>query len=572
MRVLKSYEASRVLQGLALFSMLAISGCSSNDDAKKDSSKQTFDYPAPRYLRSLVAPSPAELLNAARIVVKQPYGMAALAKAQSGWTVHVFVPYGQDMATFRAIQQAWAERGVKAIAVQPWEVNGQSPAAFKQRLEEARAILYGEDGDKELAHFDAKYYPYLPPEAQKVTGHPLDGVGLASFPAVNRYLHAHPEVQHIFIISGGGTAFFCGMLPDQCGKMVGNWTYLNPIDIGNHGSEYPGDLWNLVEEIIARPAPNVSEGRITDPQGTNIHWTMTPAQALKWSSYVRSPVANNHLFLYPMPEDSTILEGVVSGTANHVGFMPKMTVTLSKHGRPIKIEGGGRQGEFTRALFSNPKLNFLPDGKPVCLPRIPECGYWFLGADGFATNPKKVRNYETLTNGTTELANVWERERAGVIHFSFVGINHLAVKRDVVQRAIKTGGKVGFLNSFPDSLEYGYEHHLPIGHTAHLHNYFPTVQWRLRDTGEWITISKKGRPAAFDNPEARALASKYGDPDVIFRYDWIPGIPGINVAGDSAAYNRDPWKWVSNEWDQMKKGKYPFLVDNYKMLKVAAPK
>jgi hypothetical protein len=568
MEKMRSNRAMRLRLGFTLLATLVAASCSD----REPTGLQKFDYPEPRYLRSLVSPSPSELLAAARIVVKQPYGMAALAKAQPGWTVHIFLPFGQDMNTFRAIQQAWAERGIKAIPVQPWEVTGETPAIFKQRLQEAGAILHGEQGFKEPAHFDAKYYPYLPPEARKETGHPIDGVGLSSFPAVNRYLNAHPDIRHIFIISGGGTAFFCGMLPDQCHKMVGNWTYLNPIDIGNHGAEYPGDLWNLVEEVIARPASEVSEGRITDPQGTDLRWTMTPAQAGKWAGYVRSPVANNHLFLYPMPEDSTTMEGVVSGTANHVGYYPKMTVTLDKHGRPVKVEGGGRDGDFMRALFTNPKLNRLPNGEPVCLPRFPECGYWFLGADGYATNPKKVRNFETLTSGTTELSNVWERERAGVIHFAFVGINHLAVKRDVVQKALKTGGKVGFLNSFPDALEYGYQHKLPIGHTGHIHNYFPTIRWRLRDTGEWITISDKGRPTAFDNPEVRALAAKYGDPDVIFRYDWIPGIPGVNVAGDVQAFNRDPWAWVAMEWKQMKNGTYKFFVDDYQMTKVAVPK
>ena len=41
---------------------------------------------------------------------------------------------------------------------------------------------------------------------------------------------------------------------------------------------------------------------------------------------------------------------------------------------------------------------------------------------------------------------------------------------------------------------------------------------------------------SLDDPEVRALASRYGDPDYILAEDWIPEVPGINTAGD---YLRD---------------------------------
>lgn len=37
---------------------------------------------------------------------------------------------------------------------------------------------------------------------------------------------------------------------------------------------------------------------------------------------------------------------------------------------------------------------------------------------------------------------------------------------------------------------------------------------------------------SLDNPEVRALASRYGDPDYLLTEDWIPEVPGINAPGD----------------------------------------
>ena len=37
---------------------------------------------------------------------------------------------------------------------------------------------------------------------------------------------------------------------------------------------------------------------------------------------------------------------------------------------------------------------------------------------------------------------------------------------------------------------------------------------------------------SLDDPEVRALASRYGDPDYLLAEDWIPEVPGINAPGD----------------------------------------
>ena len=55
---------------------------------------------------------------------------------------------------------------------------------------------------------------------------------------------------------------------------------------------------------------------------------------------------------------------------------------------------------------------------------------------------------------------------------------------------------------------------------------------KRRSTGDWNRIIDKGRLTALDHPDIRSLATKYGNPDDILSYDWIPPIPGINCEGD----------------------------------------
>jgi hypothetical protein len=203
-------------------------------------------------------------------------------------------------------------------------------------------------------------------------------------------------------------------------------------------------------------------------------------------------------------------------------------------------EGCGRVGELFGTLLNHPTF------KAAKFPKSPAPGYWFLRQDGFATNPKFVRSLSAMVEGEQQMANLSERNRAG--------IQHLAFSYDF---------------NDPEDLAYAKQHGLPLGkgqHTAHMHNYFPTVKWKLRDTGEWVTIADKGYVKMFDDPEVRALAACYGEPDLIFRYEWIPSMPGINVPGDYKTESApDPWKWILAEWKQIQDGTYQHFVEDYTM-------
>ena len=62
--------------------------------------------------------------------------------------------------------------------------------------------------------------------------------------------------------------------------------------------------------------------------------------------------------------------------------------------------------------------------------------------------------------------------------------------------------------------------------------------------GEEITFLNHGRLTALDDPEVRALAAKFGDPDQLLKEDWIPAIPGITLEGSYLDFARDPARWI----------------------------
>jgi len=74
-----------------------------------------------------------------------------------------------------------------------------------------------------------------------------------------------------------------------------------------------------------------------------------------------------------------------------------------------------------------------------------------------------------------------------------------------------------------------------LGH-IHVHNYFATYEIKVRGTDYWYKIVDKGWLTPMSDPAIRALATKYGNPDDLLSYDWIPPLPGINCEGN---YFRD---------------------------------
>ena len=87
----------------------------------------------------------------------------------------------------------------------------------------------------------------------------------------------------------------------------------------------------------------------------------------------------------------------------------------------------------------------------------------------------------------------------------------------------------------------------------HQHNLLPTMQVRVRDLDQWITLLEHGGLTAFRDTYVRALASRYGNVDRVLGRDYVPELPGINAPGSYDAYARDPgayWtKWAQSVED-----------------------
>ncbi|MBI4442082.1 MAG: hypothetical protein HY649_01760 [Acidobacteria bacterium] len=495
-----------------------------------------MQYPAPRYPRYLVKPNTENLLAAARFAVRQPTGRSPLGIAQSGQTVHVLLQWGQNMQVWDAIQKAWAERGVEAKALGYWEIMGIPKEEYDQRLQ--KNAPRGNEGWKEAGIFLRRdYRQYFPEEVQKEFGDTIGALDIVD-PYLIAYLDKHPEVKYIYAGDGGGNFWVRWLGAKHAEKFQGNFIYYRPIDLLSKAAEFPADVWNLVDEKILRPISFVSEVTFQDPEGTNLHWTVSPEQAQYWST---NAGASNHIYIYPSPLHSTFQDGgALAAHTNHTGIYPTMTIRLDRYGSVQSIEGGGRVAEMFRILLNHPAF------QGVKFPKAPGLGYWFFRQDGFATNPKFVRSYPALIEGDPFLPNAVERNRAGIQHLAF-----------------------SYDSTDPEDLAYAKQKGVPLGegqHNFHMHVYFPTAKWKLRDTGEWITVAEKGYVKMYDDPEVRALASRYGDPDLIFRYEWIPSIPGVNVAGDyQKDFAADPWGWMMTEWKKIQDGTYKYLVDDYKL-------
>ncbi len=505
---------------------------------KKPAAKAELSYPPPRYPRYLVNFTDEDLLKAARFAVRQPTGRCPLGKVQAGQDVHVLIEFGQDMRVWEALAKAWAENGVKAHPLFIWDVMGITKQDYYKRMESS--VVHGNEAWKEAGVFlRADYRKYYPPEIQKQFGDPIVDFQIID-PYLNRYLDKHPEIKHIFGANGGGVFFVLWQAPQHKNKFEGNFIYYRTVDLLTKAAEFPADVWNLVDEKILRPIPFVAEVTYQDPEGTHLHWMVSPEQAQFWS---KNTGASNHIYVYPSPLHATMEDGgVLAAHANHTGIYPTMTVRLDKNGAILNIAGGGRLGELFQMLVNDPRF------KEAKFPKAPGPGYWFFRQDGFATNPKFVRSLPALIEGESFLPNASERNRAGIQHLAF-----------------------SYDSTDPADLAYAKQRDLPLGqgqHDFHMHNYFPTIKWKLRDTGEWITIADKGMVKMYDDPEIRALAARYGDPELIFRYEWIPSLPGINVAGD---YQKDfapnPWGWLMSEWKRIQDGTYAYFVDDYTLTK-----
>jgi hypothetical protein len=178
-----------------------------------------------------------------------------------------------------------------------------------------------------------------------------------------------------------------------------------------------------------------------------------------------------------------------------------------KKAKVVEIRGGGAYGDAWRALEEETRSTQYP-----CFPGP---GLFWLWEIAIGTNPKITRphNIEYLSSGGFE----WERRRAGIIH---TGMGTRWRSSEEVW-----AGERGIL--------YG-----------HLHVHLMKATLVVETRSGSVPVIENGRLSAYDDPDVRDCAARFGDPDQLLNDDWIPEIPGITVEGSYEEYARNPAAWV----------------------------
>jgi len=275
---------------------------------------------------------------------------------------------------------------------------------------------------------------------------------------------------------------------------------------------YPRELHTLINQKTWNPIVQNPGGKLhlTDPEGTDLSLTIleAPFHDEGRHDYGVTPKWGHLMAHPPTPierEDDSA--GQIKGTIGHFGRpFPHIELEV-RRAKLEEIRGGGNYGAAWREL--------MEESKDTKYPSFPEPGLFWLWEIAIGTNPKITRpdNIEWQSSGGFE----WERRRAGIIH-------------------------CGLGTRWRSSEEvWAGEQGLLYGH-LHVHLMFPTMTIHT-SSGE-VPVIEAGRLAAYDDPEVRDCAAKYGDPDELLRDDWIPEIPGLTAPGSYEDYAANPAPWV----------------------------
>ena len=543
-------------------------------------------YPAPRWPSYFQPPKSVEdLMPAARSLARNTSGFQGkgMGILQPGEGVLIVPTAGADPMVIEAVKRALEERKVKPTIKYSHEFLGRSAEESNSRddaeragrgienagIYQASSWITGQFPNPEVPKKWLKerrpdiYNELFPGEANGAaapardvdpeTGLPRAGTGgdrEVVGKGIQAFLKANPNVRGVFWGSGGTTGLRRALYPMQ-DKYLGTFITDNVYTLQSQMTTYPGDVWQLAEEQLMEPLAYAERLEITDPEGTNLWSDLTPDMAERWS---QGAYQRGHLYMFPNQatgrfgysfvdypgfqqkwlarEPIALIHGVLAGTQGHGGFFPRWEIFF-KDGFISDVKGGGAQGAALKEFLQYPKLN------DTVFPYHTKPGFWYLYEIAFGSHPKAFRAPGPLQeHGNTSP----ERARSGVIHWG-LGI-----------RMWHDPDKPTESKAWAD---FSKANNTPFDHGWHTHTYFTTYKVRLRGANKWVNLLDKGRMTSLDDPEVRALASRYGDPDYILSEDWIPEVPGINAPGDYLKdYAPNPGKYSLNVLDKANKGTY----------------
>lgn len=522
--------------------------------------KPQVAYMEPRYPKDvLTSPDEAGLRQLARIVAHQTSGNVRLGTISSGKKAAIVLPTRrQDMRLLKAVIEAMKERHVqvdyileddllaevmgvppsprgataagdgpktgevdlyKKLKASEWQLGRWPryvPAPLREKMRKAAKAAGGGEGGAPATALDPTHDPKV----------------VALREAMRRYvMELHPEYGAIV----GGRPRQEYMTQHIGPKYIGLWDYATVRDVQEVTTQsYPTDVWRLSEDKIMEMLPWIEEVHIYDPEGTDVRFSVTAREAEIWAKASYQP---NHIFMNPLqgtralyyrqglhdvivPKVNGVVAGTSSGGGGTTGPFPLVKIYL-KDGLVTHVEGSGPLKEVWDAYLSNEDLSNAQ------VPYFPKKGFFWSYEISFGTNPKFTSAY-AVTEGTA---------RSGVIHWGF-GIEH----------------------GNPEIEKYLIEHRLPNDHMDRSTTYFSTYEVKVKGRKEWVKLVDRGRLTLMDDPEVRALASRYGNVDEILQERWVPHIPGINAPGNYVEdYAKDPAAHIARTMQQIQDGTYPYL-------------
>jgi hypothetical protein len=302
---------------------------------------------------------------------------------------------------------------------------------------------------------------------------------------------------------------------------------------------FPPEVQDILDRKVFEQVQSVRGlVRVTDPEGTDITFTNYDDGRWNYPSHQWLAPANigrsgKDSFEATHRPDMT---GVVVGTTNHLGSFPRLTARM-EGGQVVAVEGEGVFADSWRQKLEETRQDSWPDyidrfggGAPGTSAWGP--GYFWAWEMALGTHVLAYRPTEQYFTSGGFIDNYYERRRAGAIHMGLGPSNELA---PLLGPGMYTGH-------------------------VHIHLLFPT--WEGHDAnGNVVRIIDRGHLTALDDPEVRAVAARFGEPDQILAERYFQGLPGINLPGDYLNdYALDPITFQRQELENNSYSRVPVTL------------
>ena len=301
--------------------------------------------------------------------------------------------------------------------------------------------------------------------------------------------------------------------PRNQAGLAGRVAWETPELLTGAGEIYPGEILDFIDQKVWEIVRITERVEISGLQGSRFGFTWFP----EWWEIVdgthkkirsaghkstlgslhpgrsEHSVFAGHLMLHPRygAIEGADTDGVIVSQFGEWGPMEAPLKLHLTRGEIVKVEGGGVYGDFWRkALKLTADIQYPGYSRP---------GTAWMQEFSLGTNPKIFGPMEVEELKGVDRRDPMDlrwghpRDRSGFIHAGY--------------------GSRG-------ASWWALLYKMPVNH---YHQWLPFITYDVvtRD-GRKIRLIDKGYLTMLDDPEVRALAAKYGDPDKLLSVDWVP--------------------------------------------------